>query len=72
MGQEPFYSEWNSNLISFFENIKDNYEKLPESGTNCAIFKHLRTIVCSRQKHGNIRSTQRFLDSSCDKEHGDV
>ena len=34
----PLYSEWNSdsdNNINSFENtIKDNYKKLPESGTN--------------------------------------
>ena len=40
--------------ISFVENIKDNYEKLPESGLKCLTkyhFIHSQTIACGGRKH---------------------
>ena len=61
--------------ISFVENIKDNYEKLPVSGLkslNKCHFTHTQTIACCGQNHLNTRSFLRFLDSSRDKEHNDA
>ena len=61
--------------ISFVENIKDNCEKLPESGLKClnkCRFKHLRTIAHSARKHRIQDQLLRFLDSSRDEEHDDA
>ena len=76
MRQKKFNSEWNGDsnnvYISFINNVSANYEKLPESGIKHlinAIFEHLWTIARSRWKYCNTRVTQRFLDSSHDKEH---
>ena len=61
--------------ISFVENIKDNYEKLPESGLKCLNKCRFYTLVNNhswRVKTLEYKIDSRFLDFSHDKEHDDA
>ena len=60
--------------ISFVENIKDNYEKQPESGLKCLNKCRFYTLV-NRSWRANTLEYEidsRFLDTSRYKEHNDA